>query len=462
MNIFSKVNELSNDQLHPKFKNLLRPEFKCYRDIIQNWVDGFIDRDNKIIKEFQTTYHSSFWEFYLFALFKELGFTLDQAQNRPDFIITKPFEMYIEAVVPNIKKGGIPESNRNLNDIMSMFIPPYEQADFYDNLNEAIVRQSNSILKKNNLYKNNYSKCSWVNTNKPYIIALSSYDQVNYGREYIYPMMALLYGKYYIPDKESYEDRFSIKKPSSNSDIPIGIFNNHDYENISAIIYTSTLSVGKLSALSISKGNFSQNEVYSLYRNYQDTPSYKLKIVSPESPELLSDGIFIFHNPNAKNKLPLQYFENSGITQFSIKDNGTIYHTNLQHLIVRTDFPKLLKKGFNTLILEYVRHYNKVGMNEFYDIKTKNEDYIDFTNDCCVYLIGTNLDPKLGTPFLRCKYKKPCVMPDSMLKNEAIRISNKLIAEKRMGKLLEILILRNTNDYQKFKFYLYYKYNVLL
>ena len=53
-------------------------------------------------------------------------------------------------------------------------------------------------------------------------------------------------------------------------------------------------------------------------------------------------------------------------------------------------------------------------------------------------------------------------MPDSMLKNEAITISNKLIADKMMGKLIEIIILRNNNDYQRFKLYLNYKYNVPL
>lgn len=176
----------------------------------------------------------------------------------------------------------------------------------------------------------------------------------------------------------------------------------------------------------------------------------------------MSDGIFIFHNPNAKNKLPFQNFENSSITQFTIEEDGGIYHTNSQNLIERTDFPKVLKEGFSTLILEYVRHYNKVEMKEFYDLTPPNDNYIDFTNDCCVCLIGTTLDPKLGTPLLRCKYEKPCVMPYSMLKNEVITISNKLIADKMMGKLIEILILRNNNDYQRFKLYLNYKYNVPL
>ena len=100
---------------------------------------------------------------------------------------------------------------------------------------------------------------------------------------------------------------------------PICIFNNPDYENISAITYTSTLSVGKLSDLSISKGDFSQNDVYSLYIDYISPPSYKLNIVSSNSPELLSDGIFIFHNPNAKTSYHFNTLKTVALHNLTLK-----------------------------------------------------------------------------------------------------------------------------------------------
>ncbi len=455
MNLFSTLDELSSEQLHPKYKNLLSSEFKSYREIIQGWTDGFIDRDNKIVKEFQTTYHSSIWEFYLYALFKELGFELDQTHDRPDFIIKKPYEVYIEAVISNIKNRGLPERNRNIEDIMSMFIPPYEQKDFYSTLNEAIIRQANSLSKKREKYKKNYSKCSWIDSKKPYIVALSSYDQINYGREYIYPMMALLYGKYYNPIKEAYENKSSIEKEGTQLSVPIGIFNDMQYSDISAVLYTSTLSTGKISSLSISRGDTSQNEVYCLYRDYENAPFYKLNIVNCEAPENLADGVFVFHNPNARNKLPLEYFSNECITQFTINSHGNIEHTNVKNLMVRTDFPKIMKSGFDILIKEYVRHYNKVSMKEFYDIQLEDgsvliTDEIDFSNDCCVYIIGTNTNQeKHNGTFLRCKIERPCVMPDEMLRHEATNIANKLIKDKTMGSLLKIIIVRNNIEYMR-------------
>jgi hypothetical protein len=452
--IFSILPDISDEKLHDKFKLLLMPEFHEHRSIIQKWVDGLIDRDNKIVKEFQTTFHSSFWEFFLFALFKELGFELDQTHGRPDFIIKKPEEIYIEAVISNIKANGVPEKERGIEDLISMFIPPYEQTDYYSILDEAIIRQANAIHSKKNKFVQNYVKCDWINKKKPYVVALSSYDQINYGREYIYPMMALLYGMYYCPEKEEYEIRDSIKKVETGADIPIGIFNNLDYADISAVLYSSTVTIGKISSLNISNGGYSPNDVYSLYRDYDDIKvPYKLNIVSPQSPECLSDGIFIFHNPNAKNNLSLDYFAGLNITQYYGIEDGIACLTNSPTLVVRTDFSRFLSDGFDLLIKEYVRHYNKLGMKEFYEYQSiigtpKEVKDIDFMNDCCVFIISENNNiDRNEDSVLAYSYEKPNVMPDEMLHNEAIRITEELQKEAKIGELIGIYIARNHSQY---------------
>ncbi|MPW26145.1 hypothetical protein GC105_10125 [Alkalibaculum sp. M08DMB] len=379
---------------------------------------------------------------------------MDQTHDRPDFIIKKTEEIYIEAVVSNIKAKGVPEKERGMEDIMSMFMPPYEQTDYYSILDEAIIRQANAILSKRNKFIENYVNCDWINNEKPYVVALSSYDQINYGREYIYPMMALLYGMYYCPEKEEYEIRDSIKKVETGVDIPIGIFNNPDYADISAILYTSTVTIGKISSLNISNGRYSINNVYSLYRDYNDIKvPYKLNIVSPQSPEYLSDGIFIFHNPNAKNRLSLDYFADLNITQYYSVEDGIEYLTNSPTLVVRTDFPRFLSDGFDLLISEYTRHYNKLGMKEFYgyqplDGSPKEVKDIDFMNDCCVFIISQdNGIDRDENNVLVCNYERPTVMPDEMIHNEAIRITDELQKEAKIGELIGIYVARNHSQY---------------
>ncbi len=116
-------------------------------------------------------------------------------------------------------------------------------------------------------------------------------------------MVALLYGYYYNVNTETYEKRDFIIKPNTKSEIPIGIFNDSSMEHISAIIFSSVVTLGKLTSLSISqnKSPLKTNTVM-IVRHDQDAPHYKLQEVTDEQPEYLSDGVFIFHNPNAKTR----------------------------------------------------------------------------------------------------------------------------------------------------------------
>lgn len=329
MDIFKIITELDDDELHPKYK-FLRDEYYYInaKSIVKDWVSGFVDRDQKIVKEFQTTFHSSFWEFYLHAVFKELGWVVDYKNNRPDFIITAPDEMYIEAVVSEIKEGGVPESERTPEQPLEALSPISTREEFSSIIDEAIVRHSNSILSKHKKYTGyetskkkhkGYKDCDWVNEDKPFVIALASYDQISYGREYIYSMMALLYNYYYCPETEAYYKIGSIKKPGTNSDIKLGLFTDDSLEDVSAIIFCNTLTLGKLSSLSKSKG-YDPSYVINI-RHDMDPPHYKIHEVNEDAPEQLLDGLYVFHNPHAKNKI--SSIDNTGILQYSMV-NGKV------------------------------------------------------------------------------------------------------------------------------------------
>jgi hypothetical protein len=322
LDLFKKIDDLTESELHPKFK-LLRDSVQLSgeKQVLLDWTEGFIDRDNKIIREFQTTFHSSFWEFYLFRFLTDLHFTIDFTKDRPDFIIAAPEKIFIEAVVSNIKKDGREESERDLEDILTMIVPPHKQEDFFQVLDEAIVRNSNAIFSKNKKYLEKYIKCDWVSEESPFVIALSSYDQVNYGREYIYPMLALLYGEYYNPRSDKYETKESILKPNTDSPISLGIFKNESFNHISAIIFSCTVTLGKLTSLSISSRGAENhvNGVINIRHDYEP-PHYKIQTVTQDNPEYLTDSLFIFHNPIAKNKLNPELFNNSNAIQVFIKD----------------------------------------------------------------------------------------------------------------------------------------------
>lgn len=321
MNLFES--SIDESKLHHKFKFLRDNMIFGEHSIINQWTDGFIDRDNKIVKEFQTTFHSSFWEFYLNSVFHEAGFSIDYSKKRPDFIVKSPLPFYVEAVVSNIKQGGNSEENRDLDDLFKNVEPFYLRENFKNNLNEAITRYSSSINLKKKKYDEEYSKLDYFDESYPFAIALSGYEQISYGSNFLFPLMALLYGRFYDNQTNTYHSQKEICKPGTESKIPIGLFLKKEYSEVSAIIFSCTTTLGKLTSLAISNGNTNPNGVITI-RQDNEFPTYKIHEVSKETPEYLSDGLFIFHNPLAKNPLPKDLFNrtNAVNVSFDIPTNG--------------------------------------------------------------------------------------------------------------------------------------------
>ncbi len=360
--LFDTINGLPDDRQHRKFK-LLRDEIQlsAERQLLCTYTDGLVDRDHKMVRQFQETFHSTYWEICIYQLCLEAGFSLDQSHPFPDFIIKKPSEFYIEAVVANIKQAGVPESKRTLEDQMSMLIPPHLQKDFSSVLDESIIRSSNAIFSKIKKFEN-YKKEQWFDEKNPFIIALSSYDQINYGREFLYPMMALLYGRYYIPCENGCITKTSIKKSESGIELPIGIFLNSEYSQISAIMYTCTNTIGKLTALALSKGMHTFNSVLDVIRDEEDDNlPFKFRIVSNSSPESISDGVFIFHNPYAKAPVDPELFINTNVTHVFLENESLAILGVTAPLYTRFSTNSFVAQSlFNKLITDSAISWNKM------------------------------------------------------------------------------------------------------
>lgn len=387
LNIFDIV--IDENDLHSKIKCLLDPVMFHEKEVLAKWVDGFVDRDSKIIKEFQSSFHSAFWEFYLFAVFKECNFSIDFSKNRPDFIIKSPHELYIEAVVSEIKQTGRKEESRELDDILSMIVPHIAMNDYHEFVNEAITRYSNSIYSKIRKYKD-YLKLTWVNPHAPFIIAIASYAQVNYGKEFHYPMLALLYGLYYDPKSDQYDRIQKITKPGTNAKIQLGLFNNSEMSEISAIIFSCTVTLGKLTSLAKSAGYPIFNTIINI-RHDQDAPHFVVQEVSPEYPEELTDGLFVFHNPYAKNKLPSYFLADTNAIHIEKVGNGFKCEANDRPIVSR----------LNTFIANSVKEIviNDIisGFNPGVIINEFIVDEIDFDH---IQSEITLFDKKTGFPFI--------------------------------------------------------------
>jgi hypothetical protein len=340
IDLFQTLPDLDEQKLHTKYK-ILRDHLALSGEweILRGWCSGFVDRDNKIIKEFQTSFHSALWEIFLHAFLKEAGCEVDYSKNRPDFIVTSPRQIFIEAVVSEVKKDGRKEETRGFEDLLDYGDPLTKSRLFEEIIDEAITRHSNSIRQKLSKYSNEYAALPWVDENAPFVIALGSYDQLHYGKEFSYSMMPLLYGKRYHPLSNGYYKIDHIVKPGTSSPIPVGVFEDASFSNISAIIFSCTVTLGKLTSLAISQGIYKGlNGVLNVRHDY-DAPHFPCHLVHPNSPEYLSDGVFVFFNSHAKNPLPRDSFGQTNAVSTYHTNGGIFTCGNNLPIVQRFNYP---------------------------------------------------------------------------------------------------------------------------
>lgn len=312
--------KIKNENLHTKFKLLLNVQYTSERKLLGSWIEVFKIKDglDKTIKQFQETFHSVFWEVYLNKVFLESKYEISDIVS-PDFCLLKnDKKIFIEAVIANIAENEPKENKRTLDDIYGT------DNDYYKILDESITRLYNIFNNKQERYHNHYSNTKDIH-DSPFILAIGDFSQINYGQAYYYPLLALLYGAYYDGDnkrkdlKIMCQDSFGKEykwiethKKKNGSDLEIGIFNSEKYEHVSAIIYSCTVTLGKLSSLSENHEPFPKCIV--LDKEYNGFTMRRVRYSGSQSDETIYDGLIVYHNPNAKNKLPDDFLNDEGVT----------------------------------------------------------------------------------------------------------------------------------------------------
>ena len=165
MDLFTPV--VSEEVQHPNFRMITKYANTLNQDVLNELASGFRDRDGKFVKELQTTFDSSFWELYLFAVMKRFHLEVDFSFNAPDFVITNHGGINVEATIASHAQGSTPES-----------VQP--GAPIPDDLNEfnrqTIIRISNSLAAKRKKYIESYAALPHVQ-NRPFVLAVGAFDR---------------------------------------------------------------------------------------------------------------------------------------------------------------------------------------------------------------------------------------------------------------------------------------------
>ena len=279
-------------------------------NVINDWADGFIDRDGKFVKEFQTTFNSSFWELYVFACLKELGCTVDFSQETPDFAVSYASGEFIaEATTANEPQGFRPEWDRDMETLVN--------ANREDILRLSSIRLANSITAKHRKYVEKYSKLPHVQ-NKPFVICASPFDQPNFFSQDSLAIVRVLYAyesTLTVPDDKTGrpiivgESRCYRVQKSPGVYISLGLFTDDRMSDVSAIIFNNRATTSKIRALA-KEGDypiiFSGGRVAKTESSIEIRPFMERR---PEYQETVLDGLHILVNPFADHPLDLEMFE---------------------------------------------------------------------------------------------------------------------------------------------------------
>lgn len=307
------------ERQHLIFQRLMRPEFSAERDELRAWAKGFLDRDGKFVQEFQMTFESSFWELYLNASLRRLGCVPDMSFSAPDFVIQTPTRFSVEAAIAAPAQGGPQAFNYDAkNDLPE---------DFTEFNIQATIRICNSFAAKTKRHSESYGLMSHIE-GKPYVIAIGAYDRPYAHFAASRPILAALYGLYYdeaaTPKDASEVTKYDVSAApkSSGAEVPVGLFLDERHSEVSAVIYSSLATWGKLRALA---DNPAAQTIYQTYHPGGDGLMPRIFTrMKHEYTEDLLDGLYVLHNPFAKHPVPKGTLSHPRITEVHVSPTGEL------------------------------------------------------------------------------------------------------------------------------------------
>jgi hypothetical protein len=285
------------DKLHPFF--LALAESKGYspaREIITEIAYTFEDPNRHYIQQFQTTeFYARLWELYLYAVLHELDFEIDRIHKAPDYLCSKFGKtVIIEATTAN--------SIQTKNGVAVSDLRGTELEDF------IAINFGSSLCSK---LQKRYWEQEHVKGH-PFVLAIADLrrtEDVGYCAPWL---MQYLYGLRQREENGVFSYT-SIKEHIGHKTIPSGFFSQSDVENISAILFSDSGTISKFNRMGKIAG-FGDSSVIMVRvgerypaRNSEAPEPFRVLVEEPYK-ETWAEGIWIFHNPNAKIPLVRELF----------------------------------------------------------------------------------------------------------------------------------------------------------
>jgi hypothetical protein len=305
---------VATEKQHNNFRWILERGSEAGREVISSWAEGFHDRDGKFVREFQTTFDSAFWELYLFACFKELKLSPRMDHHAPDFMLKiGAASVAAEATVAKEAEGHRPEWDkydlRKAHDI----------ADLAQRVRYTTVRLASRFVSKVAEYRKKYSALPHIK-GRPFVLCIAPFDQPFTFDLAQQAMRRVLYRAdtpiFQRDPKTGEAIVFGVSEvdrvtKDAGVDVPLGVFCDASFSEVSAVIFSTTATWCKVRALSADseEGTIFRAERY----NAHGTIPLLTVAKKPQYRETLLDGLILCLNPFASHPIDVEPFLNREI-----------------------------------------------------------------------------------------------------------------------------------------------------
>jgi hypothetical protein len=265
----------------------------------------FRDPDGNFVEQFQSNaFNSRLWELYLFAVLGERRFYIDRDYPAPDYSCRGiGGEFFIEAVTanPTIRDGvnvetGRPETSPERDEYMQQYLPLKFSGPLTAKLGKRYWEQSHI-------------------GDRPIVLAIADYHYPNSQEWSQTALVTYLFGLSSETSRDEH-GRLKIKWNQvqehvwGTKRVRSGFFNLEHSEHISAVISTREADIWKFNRMGLKAGfgapGIKMMRVGTRYINDPNAAAPEpvaLEVHAADYTEEWTDGLQIYHNPNAEHPL---------------------------------------------------------------------------------------------------------------------------------------------------------------
>lgn len=298
---------LEEAKQHPTFKLFqTMKHWQCAQGILSELMKGYTDVDGNFVKDFQSTgFDARLWELYLFAYFKEEKLYIERPKPAPDFLLSRGKScVFVEAVTVGPTVGD-PVPGPGIG--APVLRDAAERAVL--NMDKIPIKFGSPLFSK---LQKNYWSLPHVKES-PLIFAIADFHE-NQSMVWTGPgLWRYLYGlsqTHHFDDKGNLvveNQKIEHHQVEGKPPIPSGFFSQPNSEYVSAVLFSSSGTISKFNRMGRLAG-FGSDTILKMIRiaEYHDhNPNAVKPILRTEEveegkyTEEWSEGITIFHNPNA-------------------------------------------------------------------------------------------------------------------------------------------------------------------